>query len=485
MIAVKSLSKSRVMAGLQCHKQLWWRVHEPWAPELQADASREARFAKGLRVGEVARRYVPGGVLVGVPSSADRLAATREALERGVPVLYEASFRADHVYVSADILERRAQGFALVEVKSSTKVRGHDIDDVAIQAHVLRRSGVDVTRMEIMHLNRDCTYPELDALFLRQDVTEAAEARRQRIAEGIQAQLAALAGPLPQVALGQHCRKPYECPFIGRCRPPNHVRTLHGIGKRAKALEEQGITTIQRVPPDFPLGAAADRQRRVVQSGTMVVEPGLARALEAFVPPIAFLDFETVSPAMPVWKGCRPRQKVPVQFSCHVQEMDGRVTHHEWLADGCEDPRPTLAEQVIRACESAGTVVAYGAGFERQCLEQMACALPALSAPLLEISAGLVDLLPVVRNHVYHPDFGGGFGLKQVLPALVSGLDYADLAIKDGEMASAELERLLFQGPELSDDAKARLRTDLLRYCCRDSMALVRLLGRLRELARG
>jgi hypothetical protein len=28
------LSKSRVMAGLQCHKLLWWMVHEPAAPEL-------------------------------------------------------------------------------------------------------------------------------------------------------------------------------------------------------------------------------------------------------------------------------------------------------------------------------------------------------------------------------------------------------------------------------------------------------------------
>jgi len=31
------LSKSRVIAGLQCHKLLWWMVHEPEAPELQAD----------------------------------------------------------------------------------------------------------------------------------------------------------------------------------------------------------------------------------------------------------------------------------------------------------------------------------------------------------------------------------------------------------------------------------------------------------------
>ena len=31
------LSRSRVMAGLQCHKRLWWTGHEPTAPDLPPD----------------------------------------------------------------------------------------------------------------------------------------------------------------------------------------------------------------------------------------------------------------------------------------------------------------------------------------------------------------------------------------------------------------------------------------------------------------
>jgi len=49
-----------------------------------------------------------------------------------------------------------------------------------------------------------------------------------------------------------------------------------------------------------------------------------------------------------------------------VQAADGRVTHHEWLAEGPEDPRPMLAERLVRACESARTVVASNASFERR-----------------------------------------------------------------------------------------------------------------------
>jgi len=265
--------------------------------------------------------------------------------------------------------------------------------------------------------------------------------------------------------------------------PPHHVSTLYAMRRRALELDEQGYRTIHDLPEDVPLGKIADRQRRAVQERRIIVEPPLASALEAFVPPIAFLDFETVGLAIPVWEGCHPYDAVPVQFSCHVQEADGRVTHHEWLAGGPEDPRPALAERLIRACEGARTVVAYNAGFEGRCIEQMAEALPALGVPLRSIVARLVDLLPVLRNHVYHPDFGGSFGLKSVLPALEPELRYDGLTIADGETASLELERLLFSGDQLERGAREQLQSDLLRYCHQDTWGLVRLLERLGGLA--
>jgi hypothetical protein len=58
------LSRSRYCYGLQCTKQLWWRVHEPRAPELKPDAAQQAIFDQGNRVGEVAPERFPGGVLV-------------------------------------------------------------------------------------------------------------------------------------------------------------------------------------------------------------------------------------------------------------------------------------------------------------------------------------------------------------------------------------------------------------------------------------
>jgi predicted RecB family nuclease len=470
------------MAGLQCHKRLWWQVQEPAAPELAIDPHLQAVFDRGHRVGALARARVPGGVLIDLAHDAyeERLAATRRALEQGVPAVFEAAFRADSVYVSVDILERRPEGFCLTEVKSTTRVKDEHLPDVAVQAHVARRAGLPVTRVEIMHLNRACAYPDLSDLFVRADVTARAEARLAAIPAEMATMAAMLGGPRPDVAIGDHCSKPHECPFTERCwpaLPAHHVSTLYRMQRRAlAALDEQGYQTIFDLPEDTALAATADRQRRAVQAGRIVVEPRLARALSACVPPMAFLDFETVGLAIPVWNGCHPYDALPVQWSCHVEDAAGRMTQHAWLADGPGDPRPELAERLLAACEPARTIAAYNASFERGCILRLAEGAPHLAPRLTRIAERLVDLLPIVRNHVYHPGFGGSFSLKSVLPALVPELGYDDLAISEGATASVELERLLFRGEELAPAETEQLRGDLMRYCDLDTLGLVRLL---------
>ena len=251
--------------------------------------------------------------------------------------------------------------------------------------------------------------------------------------------------------------------------------------KRALELEADGFATIYDLPSDLELSVIHARQVKAVQSGRMVVEPTLAKALAPFASPLAFLDFETVSLAVPHWTGCRPWQQVPVQFSVHAEER-GALVHHEWIADGPEDPRAALAAALVEACAGAKKIVAYYASFERDCIRQLREAVPGCAKELERIERRLVDLLPVIRRHVYHPDFGGGFSIKKTLPALVPGLSYADLQVQDGEVATVELQRLLLRGAELPADEQAALRHALLRYCERDTWAMVKLLEKLRSL---
>ena len=482
------LSKSRFLAGLQCHKQLWWRVHEADAPELLPSADLQARFEAGKAVGEAARRYVPGGELIGFHHyEIDRkIAATRTALGGAMPAIYEAAFKADDAYGVVDILERTTRGFTLIEVKSTTTVKPEHIFDAGMQTYLLRRNGIAVERAEVMHLNRECRYPDLSNLFTRQDVTPSVEGFLPEVPDRIAAQHAALAGPVPDVPIGHHCFEPHECPFMKRCWPvwpEDHVSTLYVMRRRALDLEAQGYRTLHDLPGDLKLSAIQARQVRAVQAGTLITEESLGEALVPFEAPLAFLDFETVSPAIPVWDGCRPWDQVPVQFSVHVQQPGGGYTHHAWLAEGGADPRPEQAKLLVAACAGAEAIVAYNSSFERSCIRLLASAAPGLARELGLIELKLVDLLPVVRNHVYHPEFGGSFSLKSVLPALVPDMSYGDLEIRDGAAATLALWRLVFEPHQLGRRRGARMRRALLAYCERDSWATVKLLERLRALA--
>jgi len=482
------LSKSRYLSGLQCHKQLWWRVHEPEAPELSPTPGQQNLFAQGREVGERARGHVPGGELIDLPfyQYDNKVTATREALKRGRPAIYEAWFLAHDTYVGVDILERTSRGYTVIEVKASNSRKPEHLPDAAVQVHVLRGAGLQVERAEVMHLNPECRYPDLSNLFIREDVTALVEGALIGVPDELAAQQRMLEGPLPDVPIGEHCTRPYDCPFIERCWPKvpdHHVSKLYRIErKRALELEADGYATIYDLPSDLELSVIHARQVKAVQTGRMVVERTLPKALAQFASPLAFLDFETVSLAIPRWPGCRPWQQVPVQFSVHVEERGRGLVHHQWIAEGPEDPRPALAEALVEACVGARKVVAYHATFERECIKQLREAVPRFAKELERIEKRLVDLLPAIRSHVYHPDFGGGFSIKKTLPALVPGLSYSDLKVQDGEVATVELQRLMLEGDRTPPGERVALRDALLAYCARDTWAMVKLLETLRGL---
>ncbi len=481
------LSKSRYAAGVQCHKLLWWKVHEPRAVELQPDKVLQDRFDQGRLVGELACGRFPGGVLIDLPHHAvdQRLQRTREALEAKAPVIFEASFVADNTYVAVDILERQSKGFRLIEVKSSSSQKDEHIPDAAVQVHVAQQNGIDVRVAEILHLNKEFRHPDVGDLFASADVTTLVDEMLPGIPAEIEAQLEVLRGPLPDVAIGVHCFEPRECPFTARCWPdaPDHIIKLYNVGpKKACDYMLTGVHKIPDIPPTQKLPAAAKRQIRSMKENQLIVEPGLAAALEPFQGTLGFLDFETISRAVPVWPGMAPWEQAAAQFSYHEAQPDGSYTHVGYLAEGAHDARPELAREMLEATAGAARVVMY-TPFERTRIRSLQKSEPDLAPGLKELEDKLIDLHPVIRDYVYHPDFLGSFSLKYVLNPLVPELTYDDLVIVDGLVASVEIARLLFVAQKISPEERDRVRKDLLDYCERDTWAMVKLLERLRGLA--
>jgi len=496
------LSKSRFTSGLQCHKKLWWEVHEPNALELQPDKVLQDLFDQGRQVGEAARARYAGGVLIDLPhnAGAERVAATKAALDGGAPAIFEATFIADGTFVAIDVLEKQGDGYCLTEVKSSSSQKPEHIPDVAVQARVAAACGVNVTAAEVMHLNKEFRYPDTGDLFARTDVTGPVAAFLPEVPQEIARQRTMLAGPLPNVPVGLHCFEPRDCPFIGRCwsDAPDQIGNLAGVGpKKTAAYLARGITSIADLPASEKLNFTQKRQLKAMTENRLIVEPTLAAELTPFGFPLSrrergtggedfrlgFLDFETIIRAIPVWPGMAPWQQAAAQFSYHERQPDGTYTHAAFLAEGPADARPPLAAAMVRATAKADRVVTYTA-FEKTRIRELQRAVPGLASELAALEAKLIDLHPVVKNCVYHPDFRGSFSLKDILTPLVPELTYSDLVIVDGRVASVEIARLLFVADKIPQQERDRVRQDLLDYCQRDTWAMVKLVERLRELAK-
>jgi len=159
-----------------------------------------------------------------------------------------------------------------------------------------------------------------------------------------------------------------------------------------------------------------------------------------------------------------------------VEEEDGTLRHHSFLADGQADPRRAFAESLIAALAGSGItgsgpVLVYNAAFENRILNETAAAFPELAGELNAISARIFDLLPVARQHYYHPDMYGSWSLKSVLPTVAPELAHSELTVSHGGEAQAAFLEMMAM-PEDSAEREP-LRENLLEYCERDTYAMV------------
>jgi hypothetical protein len=487
------LSKSKFLAGLQCPKRLYLEVHHP---ELatEPDEQTQAILDMGTLVGELARQRFPGGVLVEADHrhAKDALRRTAELLaDPSVPAIFEGAIEYEDVLVRVDILERiagpdGASAWRLIEVKSSTRVKDVHVDDLAIQSYVLRGAGLTVSGACLMHVNTQYVYDggdlDLEMFFTVGNVTERILGVLADVPGRLQAMRATLATPAPPaIEPDGHCHTPYECPFWTHCteqKPARWIYFLPGGDRTFRHLAARGIITIDEIPSDARLTVV---QRRV-KDNVEWVSSGLKSVLTTVRYPVHHLDFETFMPAIPRFPQTRPYQPIPTQWSNHVETEDGTVVHHEYLCGDPKDPREELAVALLESVGREGTVCVYSS-FERHILESLVDAVPSLKRELEVVMARLWDLHQIIKDHYYHPAFQGSYSIKAVLPALVPSLDYGDLAIQDGGVAALHYYRMVFEETDLVE--RARISEALLKYCARDTQAMLELRRVLLEKANG
>lgn len=488
---MRQLSKSKIIAYRQCPKRLWLELHRP---ELRDDSGSEMAFAIGNQVGDIARSiYDPSkkGLLIDIEDLGweQSFALSADWLANQEQPMFEAALRIPGALALADVMvpeqEDGTLRWHMIEVKSSTSVKDYHRDDLALQAHIAKESGITLSRVSLAHIDNTFVYPgegNYQGLLHEADLTEEVSSRVGEVVAWLEeAHEIAEQTTEPEIEPGAQCHSPFTCGFCSYCipeeeNPPDYPLTsfYRLSSTRREALEAQGYRDVRDIPDDQLSGVNLRIKEQTARQEPYFDHEGAAADLANHPGEARFLDFETISLAVPIWVGTRPYQQIPFQFSIHHRDSDGAVHHRDFLDLTGNDPRKAMAEALIDDCGDKGPVFAYNATFERRVIREIARDFPEHADALEGINQRIVDLLPIARNRYYHPSQHGSWSLKAVLPAICPDLSYGDLEeVQDGNLAQQAYQEAIH--PETSESRREEIRRHLIDYCELDTLALVRI----------
>jgi CRISPR/Cas system-associated exonuclease Cas4 (RecB family) len=499
---IHRLSKSRFVAGLQCERRLWMLVNRPQDRREPTQAEKH-RMEIGTAFGRDVTRLFPGGIEISADHEhpEEALEQTAARLNGEAPAIFEAAFLHHNVLIRADILKRselNLDAWKLIEVKSSSNSdssRGANlkkyVSDMAVQLYVLEGAGVSVDSISIAWVNSDYErVGELDwrRLVAFEDQTGAVRARSAKIASELDHFLEMIDRPsMPGAVYGK--TKCGVCEFSEFCwseELEDSVIYIPRISqKMLHELSALGVRRISEVPAEYKLTKSQEPFREALRypDGKLVRPDRLTQWLEDLEYPIRYLDFETWNPCIPPFGKTRPYAQIPFQYSVHIQhEPGGEPSPREFLASVPGDPRPEFIEHLLADLGETGSIVVHHAEFETRRIRELATFSPPHAVALLSLLSRIEDTeIPFKEYWYLHPDLMGSSSIKVVLPTMAPDLSYEGMEIADGQSASVCFEEM-YAG-NLSGEAFETARQNLLKYCRMDTLAMVRVVERLRELA--
>lgn len=437
-----TLSKSLYIRGLQCKKSLWLKKKKPEV--LQApDENAQAVFDTGTSVGELACELFGGGERIKYTGDFNaQMAKTKELIERGTKVIYEATFCFDGILVMVDILCICENSLTINEVKGSTSVKDVYIDDASIQYYVLSSLGYNVGDVNIIHVDNSYVRGEkleLEKLFCAQSVTEQVKQKQADIPQILDKFEEILSqNSEPDIDIGAHCSNPYACDAWEYCWheqrgiPEYSVFDISRLRSDKKFdLYKNGVVKFSDIKDLGKFNASQQIQIKSEISQEQIVDKAaIAEFLGTLSYPLYYLDFETFQQAVPQFIGLRPYEQIPFQFSIHKDDGDGNLKHFEFLSEAGADPRYELALNLIKFIPRDACVLAYNMSFEKGVIKRLAEIYPQISNELMAIQGNIKDLMaPFASKSYYHPKMRGSYSIKYVLPALVPEFEsaYRDL----------------------------------------------------------
>jgi hypothetical protein len=394
----------------------------------------------------------------------------------------------------ADVItfDEQSQSWTLYEIKSTNSVKPEHISDVAFQRVAFETAGYKIGSVGVIYLNKDYvrhTEVVAEDFFITEDITERVDEILLTIREQVKDALNKIAEPNePKSCTCRLKTKSGHCPtfhYLNPDIPEYSVFNISRIGqKNLSLLVDDYRYRVHEVGDDIKLSISQRNQVDVAKAQQpMINHAQIKSALDDLVYPLYFLDYETVSTAIPLYNGCTPFQQIPFQYSLHIlREPSGELEHYEYLGrDGKQSPVPELLANLKSQVGKTGSVIVWYEVFEKGRNAEMARAYPEYAEFLNDVNDRVYDLMEVFsKQHFVHPGFNGSTSIKAVLPVLAPNHSYKEMDIQNGQNASVRW----FDAVTGAVDADVAEQTfdALLKYCCLDTLAMVEIYRYLVDL---
>lgn len=355
---------------------------------------------------------------------------------------------------------------------------------------VLENNGIKIRNIYIIHLNASYVREkELNpsALFVVSDcfyngknrpsvkIKEAIYKNKRDVSRILDEMDRLKEGELPNAVRTNKCTTRQKCLYYESCfpdeleEPDNSILTL--IASQHKhAMKSEGIESLKDADIERIEGSRQQYAQILAdQEGGLHVDRLALRSWLSWIQyPISFLDFEWERFAIPPYEGMKPYDVMPFEYSLHILQADGTMTHKVYL--NIHDDRKDMAKNLVQDIPGTGTVMAYNAvGAEMIRIAEFADRFPEYSEKLRSINARMEDLQLIFETGtVYDVRMKGQWSLK-IIMAMMNDKSYKDLDINQGMDAVFQWRHLDYSEKDVD---REKIIEDLKKYCGMDSYAM-------------
>jgi len=487
------LSKSDFLKYQTCPAYLWaWKNKRDVVPEDMTEDV-ERRIEQGIEVEDYARKLFPKGVLV--ESRLDNAKKkTEELVATGTDTIFQATVITDDgLLAMSDVLQKNGDKWDIYEVKSTTEIKKEHLMDSAFQLVAFETAGYDIGKVTLVHLNKEYRrHGKVDpkALFEFEEVTAKLRELQADVTAMTKDAIAYIRKEEePKTCSCRHKTKSNHCPTFKYFNPDIPDYSIYNLTriseKKVNSLVDIEVFHLHDIPDDFELTEKQQNQLTAHKIGDALVDKGRIREeLKGLKFPLYFLDYETVSTAVPLFDNTWPYQQVCFQYSLHVLDTpDGEPRHYEHLSQKKDGhPVPGLLAQMKQDIGPTGSVIVWNKGFEMGRNKEMAADYPEFKEFLLGVNDRVYDLMEIFAGQMHvHPDYHGSVSIKYVLPVLAPDLSYKDLEdIQNGGIAT--LRWFESVAKPMTESKRQKIYADLLKYCELDTLAMYRIYDYLKGI---